>query len=86
MKKERKREERRVASLGETLAKYKREIGNCQTAAREMGEEGARLDALHTRYLEIAEEADRKASMAEAEAARLEWEAGSAEDGPYKNS
>ena len=51
-----------------------------------MVKEEARLDQLHTRYLEIAEEAERKASLAEAEAARLEWEAGSAEDGPYETA
>ena len=82
-KREKEREERRVAEIGETLASYKREIGNCQTASNEMRDEEARLDALHTRYLEIAEEAERKASLAEAEAARLEWEAGLADDGPY---
>ena len=48
--------------------------------------EQARLDQLHTRYLEIAEKAERKASLAEAEAERLEWEAGSAEDGPYETA
>ena len=48
--------------------------------------EQARLDQLHTRYLEIAEKAERKASLAEAEAERLEWEAGSAEDGPYEKA
>ena len=42
----REREERRVAEIGETLARYKREIGNCQTASNEMRDEEARLDAL----------------------------------------
>ena len=60
VKREREREERRVAALGETLWRYKREMGNCRTASKEMVKEEARLDALHTRYLEMAEEAERK--------------------------
>ena len=34
-----------------------------------MREEEARLDALHTRYLEVADEAERKANLALEEAA-----------------
>ena len=61
-------------------------MGNCQTASTKMVTEEGSLDALHNRYVESAEEAERKASLAEAEAARLEWEAGSAEDGPYETA
>ena len=67
VKREKEREERRVAEIGETLASYKREIGNCQTASNEMRDEEARLDTLHTRYLEVAKKAQRKASLAEEE-------------------
>ena len=75
VQREREREERRVAEISQNLERYKREIGNCQTAAREMRDEEARLDQLHTRYMEVAEEAERKARVAEEEAARLEREA-----------
>ena len=78
---EREREQRRVAALSETLGRYKREIGNCQTAAREMRDEEARLERLHDRYLEEAEKAERQARVAEEEAARLEREAGPANSG-----
>ena len=39
IKKEQEEQEREVARLGELLAQYKREVGNCQTAAREHQEE-----------------------------------------------
>ena len=47
-----------------------------------MRDEEARRDVLHTRYMEITKEAARKARLAEAQAASLEWEAVPAEDGP----
>ena len=59
-----------MAEISQNLARYKREIGNCQTAAREMRVEEARLNDLHDRYLEMAERAERKAIVAEEEAAR----------------
>ena len=59
-----------MAEISQNLARYKREIGNCQTAAREMRVEEARLNDLHDRYLEEAEKAERQAIVAEEEAAR----------------
>ena len=78
VKREKEREERRVAEIAQNPERYKREIGNCQTAASEMREEEARLDRLHGRYMEAAVEAERKASLEEVEAARLERDAGKA--------
>ena len=59
-----------MAEISQNLERYKREIGNCQTAAREMRDEEARLNDLHDRYLEEAENAERQAIVAEEEAAR----------------
>ena len=70
VQREKEREERRVAEISQNLARYKREIGNCQTAAREMRDEEGRLNDLHDRYLEMAEKAERQAIVAEEEAAR----------------
>lgn len=70
VQREKEREERRVAEISQNLERYKREIGNCQTAAREMRDEEARLNDLHDRYLEEAEKAERQARVAEEEAAR----------------
>ena len=67
MKRDREREADRVA---QNLQRYKREIGNCQTAAREMRNEEGRLERLHDQYLEEAEKAERQARVAEEEAAR----------------
>ena len=78
VQREREREERRVAELSQNLERYKREIGNCQTAAREMRDEEARLERLHDRYIELAEKTERQARAAEEEAERLEREAGPA--------
>ena len=78
VKREKEREERGVAEMDQNLARYKRERGKCQPAAREMREEEARLDQLHTGYMEQAEEAERKAILADEEAARLERGAGPA--------
>ena len=74
----REREERRVAEISQNLERYKREIGNCQTAAREMRDEEARLKSLHDRYIKVTEKAERQARGAEEEAGRLEREAGPA--------
>ena len=68
--KEKEREERRVAEVSLNLARYKREVGNCYTAAMEKREQEARLDALHDQYLEEAEEAERQAMVAEEEVKR----------------
>ena len=70
VQREKEREERRVAEISQNLERYKREIGNCQTAAREMRDEEGRLNDLHDRYLEEAEKAERQAIVAEEEAAR----------------
>ena len=68
--KEKEREERRVAELSLNLARYKREVANCYTAAREKRDQEARLEALHDQYLEEAEEAERQAMVAEEEVKR----------------
>jgi hypothetical protein len=68
--KEKEREERRVAELALNLARYKREVANCYTAAREKRDQEARLEALHDQYLEEAEEAERQAMVAEEEVKR----------------
>lgn len=70
IKKEQEEQEREVARLGELLAQYKREVGNCQTAAREHQEEADNLlreagekfneaRALEDRARRLEEEADR---------------------------
>ena len=62
-----------VASHGETLAQYKREVGNCQTAARqhqveadtltrEAGEKMNEAKNLEDRARRLEEEADRLVS------------------------
>ena len=70
MQREKEREERRVAEVSQNLERYKREIGNCQTASREMRDEEERLNDLHDKYMEEAEKAERQARVAEEEAAR----------------
>ena len=70
VQREKEREERRVAEASQNLERYKREIGNCQTASREMRDEEARLNDLHDKYMEEAEKAERQARVAEEEAAR----------------
>lgn len=49
-------------------------VANCETTARVMREEEARLEAIYYRLEEEAERADRVAEIAEAEARRLEQE------------
>ena len=68
------REEQRVAEVSQNLERYKREIGNCQTAAREMRDEEARLATLHDRYMDEADRAEQQARLADQEAERLERE------------
>ena len=70
VQREKEREERRVAEVSLNLARYKREIGNCYTAAREKREEEARLDDLHDQYMEEAANAERQAMVAEEEVIR----------------
>ena len=65
---EQKEQEREVARLGELLAQYKREVGNCQTAAREHQQEADNL-------LREAGEKFREARTLEERARRLEEEA-----------
>ena len=59
-----------MAEISQNLERYKREIGNCQTAAREMRDEEARLNDLHDRYMDEADKAERQARVADEEAAR----------------
>ena len=59
-----------MADISQNLERYKREIGNCQTAAREMRDEEARLNDLHDRYMDKADKAERQARVADEEAAR----------------
>ena len=59
-----------MAEISQNLERYKREIGNCQTASRQMRDEEARMNDLHDRYLEEADKAERQARVAEEEAAR----------------
>ena len=70
VEREREREERRVAEISQNLERYKREVGNCQTASREMRDEEARLEGVHDRMIEEAERAERQALLADEEAAR----------------
>ena len=70
VQRDKEREEKRVAEISQNLERYKREIGNCQTAAREMRDEEGRLEGLHDKYMEEAEKAERQARVAEEEAAR----------------
>ena len=70
MEREREREERRVAEISQNLERYKREVGNCQTASREMRDEEARLEGVRYRMIEEAERAERQALLADEEAAR----------------
>merc|ERR1719309_1212236 len=48
-------EERRRDEMAEKLAVYKREVANCETTARVMREEEARLEAIYYRLEEEAE-------------------------------
>ena len=61
-----------MAEVSQNLERYKREIGNCQTAAREIRQEEARLADQHDKFMEESERALRQARLAEEEAAR--WE------------
>ena len=70
VEREREREERRVSEISQNLERYKREVGNCQTASREMMNEEARLEGVHDRMMEEAERAERQALLADEEAAR----------------
>jgi len=54
-------------------------VANCETTARVMREEEARLEAIYYRLEEEAERADRVAEIAEAEARRLEQELAAAD-------
>ena len=67
-------EERRRNEMAEKLAVYKREVGNCETTARVMRDEEARLEDICYRLEEEAEEADRAAAIADEEAEELEEE------------
>merc|ERR1712181_50944 len=63
-------DERRRNEMGEKLALYKREVANCETTARLMREEGARLEEVYNRLEEEADRADLVAAIAGEEAQR----------------
>jgi len=67
-------EERRRDEIAEKLAVYKREVANCETTARLMREEEARLEEVYNRLEEEADRADLVAAIAEEELQRLERE------------
>ena len=67
-------EERRRDEMAEKLAVYKREVANCESTARLMRDEEARLEEIYYRLEEEAEEADRVADIADEEARELEEE------------
>ena len=67
---EQKEQEREVARLGETLALYKREVANCQTAAREHQQEADSLTREAGQKVEQARELEERASRLEEEAER----------------
>lgn len=75
VEKERKREEDRVSEMAASLERYKREIGNCLTAARSLRAEEARMDREAYEKAEQAERLEREARALDEEAARLEREA-----------
>ena len=64
-------EERRRDEMAEKLVVYKRAVANCETTARVMREEEARLEEVYNRLEEEAERADRVAAIAEEEARRF---------------
>ena len=55
--------------------RYKREIGNCETAARNLTAEEARMDREASEKTEQAERLEREARALDEEAAKLEREA-----------
>jgi len=67
-------EERRRDEMAEKLSVYKREVANCETTARLMRDEEARLEAIYNSLEEQADRADRVADIAEEEAKMLEKE------------
>merc|ERR1719410_483058 len=69
---DRRTEEQKVADMAQNLERYKREIGNCLTAARNLREEEARLNR-------EAGDKEEKADRLEMEARRLEEEAARSE-------
>jgi len=75
VERERTIEESRVSEIAQNLERYKREIGNCQTAARQLRDEEARLDNEAYQKFKMAEKAEAAAKQLEQEAERLEREA-----------
>jgi len=75
VEKERKMEEDRVSEMATSLERYKREIANCLTAAKNLRAEEARMDREACEKAEQAEKLDREAKALDEEAARLEREA-----------
>jgi len=70
VERERQIEESRVSEIAQNLERYKWEIGNCQTTARRLRDEEARLDREANDKLELAEKAEAAAKQLEQEAAR----------------
>ena len=79
MKRAIERDQDRVAHISQNLHRYKKEIGNLQTAAKQMSDEEARLERLHDQYNEAADKADEEAEMAKEQADRLDSEIQAAE-------
>ena len=67
---EQKEQEMEVARLGETSALYKREVANCQTAAREHQQEADSLTREAGQKMEQARQLEERASRLEEEAER----------------
>ena len=63
VEREREREERRVAEISQNLERYKREVGNCQTASREMRDEEARLESKQREAMQREREAQDNEKM-----------------------
>ena len=57
------------------IFRYKREIANCETAARNLGAEEERMDREANEKAEQAERLEREARALDEEAARLERDA-----------
>ena len=74
VEREKEREEKRVAEMGEKLKTYKIEVANCEYLSRRLRDEEARLESVYNTLDEEADEAERIAVLAEHEAYKLESE------------
>ena len=59
-----------MAEISQNLERYRRESGNCHTAARDMRVAAQSLDDRNAQHFDEAAEAERLAIVAEEEAAR----------------